>query len=190
MKIDLLVALLNEKMGSSRSLSQDILKSCIYTAVNDLISEFKENISIVTYTTKDSERYIKIPNIAQIFKAKFDGADIPLYRLGQALNENSSSIKLIILDTQSVRLEPHSAGSLEIMASFYMDRSSEDIPLGEIYQRAILQGATCELYVFLDKPLEHIKSAKLILNDYKDELRTQINRAQEKNTILTRNIRI
>ena len=42
----------------------------------------------------------------------------------------------------------------------------------------------------LDKPIEHIKNAKALFVDLKDELRTQLNRAQEKQSLSTKNIRI
>ena len=76
------------------------------------------------------------------------------------------------------------------MGSFYIDKDTEVIPLSHLFQRAVLQNATVELFTILDKPLEHVRNAKILLHDCKDELRTQINRAQEKDMIITRNITI
>lgn len=190
MLIQNLMQMLSDKMGNSRNISEDTLKSVIIQSANDLISEFKQNINIVTYTTQENEKQIKVKNIAQIFRAKFDNKEIPLYRLSRLINEDTNTLKLIVLDTQSVRLEPFSVGELEILGSFYIERDVEEIPLSFLFQRAIIQGATVELFTILDKPLEHIRSAKILLTDCKDELRTHINRAQEKNMIITRNIRI
>ena len=190
MLIQNLMQILSDKMGNSRNISEDTLKSVIIQSANDLISEFKQNINIVTYTTKESEKQIKIKNIAQIFRAKFDNKEIPLYRLSQAIIENNNTLKLIVLDTQSVRLEPFAVGVLEILGSFYIERDVEEIPLSHLFHRAILQNATVELFTILDKPLEHIRNAKILLHDCKDELRTQINRSQEKDMIITRNIKI
>lgn len=190
MKIENLVKAINERMGNSRNLNQDALKFCILRAANDIISEFKQNVNIVTYDISE-DRQIKIKNIAYIFSARFDGVGIPLYRLSQIQNEGkNSALKLIVLDTQSVRVEPHSKGVLEILGSFFIDEEASEIPLSANFERVVLQGAICELYVLLDKPIDHIKSAKIILNEFKDELRSQINRAQEKSAIITRNIRI
>ena len=43
-------------MGNSRNISEDTLKSVIIQSANDLISEFKQNINIVTYTTQEKEK--------------------------------------------------------------------------------------------------------------------------------------
>lgn len=190
LKLDILKATLKEKMGDSRSLSDDSIRNALINASNDLISEFKQNIQIITYdTSKDKNKVIKIPNIAYVFSAKFDDIDLPIKRLNvECINDKS--LKLIVLDSNSVRLEPFKEGELEILGSFYVDNNVTEIPLSPLYQRALLQAATLDLFIILDKPLEHIKNAKLILNELKDELRSQINRASERQAIYTKTIRI
>lgn len=181
--------ILKEKMGHSRELEIGTIKNALINASNDLISEFKQNVLIVNYQTSSDKKVIKIPNIAYIFSAKLDNLDLPLARLNQC-NIDNSRLKLIVLDSQSVRLEPFKEGNLEILGSFFIAKDATEIPLSPAYQRAILQGATLDLFIILDKPLEHIKNAKMIYNDLKDELRSQINRASEKQAIYTKTIRI
>lgn len=187
--LETLANVLKEKMGNSRELEISTIKNALINASNDLISEFKQNILIVNYQTDEAKKVIKIPNIAYVFSAKFENIDIPLYRLAQCIH-NDNKTKLIILDSTSVRLDPFKVGNLEILGSFYMDKNATEIPLSPMYQRAILQGATLDLFILLDKPLEHIKNAKTILNDLKDELRSQINRASEKHALYSKTIRI
>lgn len=187
--LEILANILKEKMGNSRELEIATLKNPLISSANDLISEFKQNIQIVSYTTSQDKKVIKIPNIAYVFSAKFDNLDIPLYRLSQCTHSDNKT-KLVVLDSTSVRLEPFKVGDLEILGSFYMDKNATEIPLSPLYQRALLQGATLDLFILLDKPLEHIKNAKLILQDLKDELRSQINRASEKQAMYSKNVRI
>ena len=184
--INILINSLKERFGSSRVINNDSFKHALINSSNDLISEFKQNICIYEIQTEENKKIIKIPNIAYIYTAKFDNANVPLVRLANVCND--SRLKLIVLDTQSVRLEPFSIGKLEIMGSFFIDTSVSQIPLTQAFQRAILQGATLDLYIMLDKPLEHIKAAKMLLNDIKDDLRTQINKAQERHSLLTKNV--
>ena len=66
MLIQNLMQMLSDKMGNSRNISEDTLKSVIIQSANDLISEFKQNINIVTYTTQENEKQIKVKNIAQL----------------------------------------------------------------------------------------------------------------------------
>ena len=181
-----LITTLKERFGSSRVINDDSYKHAIINASNDLISEFKQNICIYEAQTEENKKVIKIPNIAYIYTAKFDNVNIPLVRLANICND--SRLKLIVLDTQSVRLEPFSVGKLEVMGSFFIDTTATQIPLSPAFQRAIMQGATLDLYIMLDKPLEHIKSAKMLLNDIKDDLRSQINKAQERHSLLTKNV--
>lgn len=189
MEIQELIETLSLRFSGTRVIEQSSYKRAIIHAANDLISEFKQNVCIVNYTTEENKKVIQIPNIATIFSARFEGNAIPITRLSK-LCEHDTKTKLIVLDTQSVRLEPFAVGELEIMGSFYVASDSEEIALSPFFTRAILQGATLELYIALDKPLEHIKNAKILYNDIKDELRSQINRAQEKQAILTKGIRI
>lgn len=186
--IEILKRALNEKMGNSRSLNEHIVKDAIINACNDLISEFKQNVCVHKTTINEGERIIKVGNIASILSASFQGKEIPIFRLQKSLQAGNGTTRLIVMDTESVRIEPFNAGELEIIGSFYIAHDVTEIPLSKLFYRAIMQGATYELFVTLDKPLEHIKSAKLLYNEAKDELRTQINRAQEKQAIITRNI--
>ena len=187
LELQTLTELLKEKMGNSRTLSENLIKQVIIQSANDLISDFKQNVCIHTETLQ-TDKAIKIKNIAYIYQAKFNNSVIPLQRLSTAIHDNAT--KLIVLDTQSVRLEPFSTGTLEILGSFYIDNEAEDIPLSHLFLRALLQGATLSLFIMLDKPIEHIKNAKALFVDLKDELRTQLNRAQEKQSLSTKNIRI
>ena len=186
--LDTLSKIVIEKMGNSRELESTTINNALINSANDLISEFKQNVLIVNYKTSEDKKVIKIPNIAYIYEARFDNITLPLYRLAQCSHD--SKTKLIVLDSQSVRLEPFKVGELEILGSFFISKDAKEIPLSPMYQRALLQGATLDLFILLDKPLEHIKSAKMILNELKDELRSQINRASEKNAISTKPIRI
>ena len=188
LEITALIEILKERMGNSRTLSDNLLKNAIISSANDLISEFKQNILIHTIQTEPANKVIKIKNIANIFKASFNNTNLPIARLSTALNDNT--LKLVILDTQSVRLEPFQEGTLEVLGSFYIDSEVDSIPLSYLFQRALLQNATLNLFIMLDKPIDHIKNAKALSVDFKDELRTQINRSQEKQSLLSKNIRL
>lgn len=82
------------------------------------------------------------------------------------------------------------SGNLEILGSFYIENDVDSIPLSFLFQRTLLQLATLNLFIVLDKPAEHIKTAKALSLDLKDELRTQISRSQEKQSITSKNIRL
>lgn len=188
LEINTLLEMLKERMGNSRTLTDSLLKNVLISSANDLISEFKQNVLIHTIQTEENKKVITIKNIAHIFKATFNNQDMPITKISTALNDNST--KLIILDTQSVRIQPHQIGTLEILGSFYITNESDNIPLSYLFQNAILQNAILYLFITLDKPIEHIKNAKALSVDLKDELRTQLNRAQEKVSILSKNIRL
>lgn len=189
MQMEKLVELLKERFGTTRSIEDNTFKKAIINTTNDLISEFKQNICISEYDVDDQKKVIKIPNIACIFTAKLNNKNLPLARIAKKC-EYADQTMLIVLDTQSVRIEPHTNGKLEILGSFYIDYDSDEIPLSPLFTRAILQGATLELYIALERQIENIKSADMLFKSIKDELRTQINRAQEKQSFLTKNIRI
>lgn len=186
--INSLIELLKERMGNSRSLNDTLLKSMIIASANDLISEFKQNVLIKTIQTDESKNVIPIKNLAYIFKATFNNDYIPIQKITTAINDNK--LKLIVLDTQSVRLEPLQNGNLEILGSFYIDKDTDSIPLSFLFQMTLLQLATLNLFIMLDKPAEHIKVAKALSLDFKDELRTQLSRSQEKQSIMSKNIRL
>lgn len=191
LKLDILIENLSERMGNSRQIENRILKQTIINAANDLISEFRQNVNIVEYDV-ESSNIIKIPNIAYVFNATFNNTTLPLIKISKATLNTISQTSLIIVDSIGVRLYPfhNQNGKLQIIGSFYIDETGENIPLSQLFQRAIIQGAILDLFILLDKPLEHIKSAKLLYNDIKDELRAQINRSQESKVIYSSNILI
>lgn len=191
LKLDILIENLSERMGNSRQIENRILKQTIINAANDLISEFRQNVNIVEYDV-ESSNIIKIPNIAYVFNATFNNTTLPLIKISKATLNTISQTSLIIVDSIGVRLYPfhNQSGKLQIIGSFYIDETGENIPLSQLFQRAIIQGAILDLFILLDKPLEHIKSAKLLYNDIKDELRAQINRSQESKVIYSSNILI
>lgn len=187
MKIEDIMQGLKLRFGSSRSIEDNAFKRAIINTCNDLISEFKQNICSAEYEVED-DKVIKIPNISHILSAQLNNNDLILSR--QKGCHLGHETRLIILDTQSVRIEPHAKGKLEILGSFYIDYESDELPLSPLFSRAILQGATLELYIMLERGMEDIKQASILYNNIKDELRTQINRAQEKQAFLTKNIKI